>query len=302
MIFVEKCKDPHSVAILIRAGLERMVDEAERAMIDSLSVVSDVIENNKIVAGGGAVEMPVQVSDRADRLIARLRALDGNVALFSHGHFGCVLAVRWIGLPVMEKDSISCSGRRQSAFSATSHPQPRGAAHRAVEHSFRSHRVIITRSCHGLVKVARRVSLHRGQHFIERHGGEAGGGVGHGVGDDEFAPVQQRAASVHHVRDITFAFRFVRRQQRFAQASDDAGRVPQSSRNAPMQYFRIAPTPWLNTSQPRRFQSASRSAQLDEFPRLRRREHSWARPEIDVVGNMIKMFSSSWRESMAGGR
>jgi len=59
MIFVEKCKDPHSVAILIRAGLERMVDEAERAMIDALSVVSDVIENNKIVAGGGAAEIEV---------------------------------------------------------------------------------------------------------------------------------------------------------------------------------------------------------------------------------------------------
>jgi archaeal chaperonin len=59
MIFVEKCKDPHSVAILIRAGLERMVDEAERAMTDALSVVSDVAENNKIVAGGGAVEIEV---------------------------------------------------------------------------------------------------------------------------------------------------------------------------------------------------------------------------------------------------
>jgi thermosome len=59
MIFVEKCKDPHSVAILIRAGLERMVDEAERAMTDALSVVSDVTENNKIVAGGGAVEVEV---------------------------------------------------------------------------------------------------------------------------------------------------------------------------------------------------------------------------------------------------
>jgi chaperonin GroEL (HSP60 family) len=57
MIFVEKCKDPRSVAIIIRAGLERMVDEAERAMTDALSVVSDVIENNKIVAGGGAVEI-----------------------------------------------------------------------------------------------------------------------------------------------------------------------------------------------------------------------------------------------------
>jgi chaperonin GroEL (HSP60 family) len=57
MIFVEKCKDPRSVAILLRAGLERMVDEAERTMTDALSVVSDVIETNKIVAGGGAIEV-----------------------------------------------------------------------------------------------------------------------------------------------------------------------------------------------------------------------------------------------------
>jgi len=59
MIFVEKCKAPRSVAILLRAGLERMVDEAERAMEDALSVVSDVIENSKIVAGGGAAEAEI---------------------------------------------------------------------------------------------------------------------------------------------------------------------------------------------------------------------------------------------------
>ncbi len=59
MVFVENCKHPRSVAILIRAGLERMVDEAERAMKDALSVVSDVIEYNKIVPGGGAIESEV---------------------------------------------------------------------------------------------------------------------------------------------------------------------------------------------------------------------------------------------------
>jgi len=59
MVFVEECKTPHSVAILIRAGLERMVEEAERAMNDALSVVSDVIENNKIVPGGGAIEAEI---------------------------------------------------------------------------------------------------------------------------------------------------------------------------------------------------------------------------------------------------
>jgi thermosome len=59
MTFVEKCKNPMAVSILIRAGLERMVDEAERSMNDALSVVSDVIEKNKIVAGGGAIEAEI---------------------------------------------------------------------------------------------------------------------------------------------------------------------------------------------------------------------------------------------------
>lgn len=45
-------------------------------------------------------ESPAQVSERADRVIARLRALEGNIAIFSHGHFGRVLAARWIELPV----------------------------------------------------------------------------------------------------------------------------------------------------------------------------------------------------------
>jgi probable phosphoglycerate mutase len=44
-------------------------------------------------------EVPEQVAERADRVIARSRALDGNVALFAHGHMLRVLAARWIGLP-----------------------------------------------------------------------------------------------------------------------------------------------------------------------------------------------------------
>jgi len=59
MVFIEKCKDPKSVSILIRAGLEKMIDEAERAIHDALSVVADVIEHNKVVAGGGAVEAEI---------------------------------------------------------------------------------------------------------------------------------------------------------------------------------------------------------------------------------------------------
>jgi probable phosphoglycerate mutase len=43
-----------------------------------------------------------QIAERADHLIARLRRLNGNIALFSHGQFGPSLAARWIGLPVVE--------------------------------------------------------------------------------------------------------------------------------------------------------------------------------------------------------
>ena len=47
-------------------------------------------------------ETPVQISARADRLIARFKTMTGNIGLFSHGQFGTVLAARWIGLAVKE--------------------------------------------------------------------------------------------------------------------------------------------------------------------------------------------------------
>lgn len=46
-------------------------------------------------------ESPEQVGARADRLIARVRAADGHVALFAHGHILRVLVVRWLGFPVV---------------------------------------------------------------------------------------------------------------------------------------------------------------------------------------------------------
>jgi probable phosphoglycerate mutase len=45
-------------------------------------------------------ESPQQVQARADGVLARLRALDGRVAIFSHGHFLRSLGVRWIELPI----------------------------------------------------------------------------------------------------------------------------------------------------------------------------------------------------------
>jgi chaperonin GroEL (HSP60 family) len=65
MIFVEECKDPQAVAIFVRAGLERMLDEAERALNDALYVISDVAEKPKMVAGGGSVEMEISKAVRS---------------------------------------------------------------------------------------------------------------------------------------------------------------------------------------------------------------------------------------------
>jgi thermosome len=55
-VFIEGCKDPKAITILVRGGSQRVVDEAERSMHDALMVTKDVIEKPAIVAGGGAVE------------------------------------------------------------------------------------------------------------------------------------------------------------------------------------------------------------------------------------------------------
>ncbi len=55
-VFIEGCKHPKSVTVLLRGGSQRVVDEVERSVHDALMVVKDVIEKPEIVAGGGAPE------------------------------------------------------------------------------------------------------------------------------------------------------------------------------------------------------------------------------------------------------
>jgi thermosome len=55
-VFIEGCKNPKAVTILVRGGSQRVVDEAERSMHDALMVTKDVLERPEIVAGGGAPE------------------------------------------------------------------------------------------------------------------------------------------------------------------------------------------------------------------------------------------------------
>lgn len=57
MTYIEGCKNPKSVTLLIRGGTQRMTAEAERSLHDALCVVKDLVEEPKIVAGGSAPEM-----------------------------------------------------------------------------------------------------------------------------------------------------------------------------------------------------------------------------------------------------
>src|SRR6266705_3533771 len=55
-VFIEGCKNPKAVTILVRGGSQRVVDEAERSVHDALMVTKDVLEKPEEVAGGGATE------------------------------------------------------------------------------------------------------------------------------------------------------------------------------------------------------------------------------------------------------
>jgi thermosome len=57
MTFIEGCKHPRAVTILIRGSTQRMTAEAERSLHDALCVIRDIIEDPKVVAGGSAPEL-----------------------------------------------------------------------------------------------------------------------------------------------------------------------------------------------------------------------------------------------------
>ncbi len=61
MIFVEECYNPKAVSIIIKGGTDHVVDELERAIEDALRVVGVVVEDKKVVAGGGAPEIELSL-------------------------------------------------------------------------------------------------------------------------------------------------------------------------------------------------------------------------------------------------
>ncbi len=70
-VFIEGCRNPKAVTILVRGGQQRVVDEAERSLHDAIMVTKDVLEKPAIVAGGGAPEAEIA---------ARLRAYSNKVS------------------------------------------------------------------------------------------------------------------------------------------------------------------------------------------------------------------------------
>ncbi|OGS66104.1 MAG: thermosome subunit [Euryarchaeota archaeon RBG_19FT_COMBO_69_17] len=64
MTFVTGCKNPKAVSILIRGGTEHVVDEVERSLEDSTSVVAVAIEDGKVITGGGSSAMEIALALR----------------------------------------------------------------------------------------------------------------------------------------------------------------------------------------------------------------------------------------------
>jgi len=64
MVFIEGCKNPKAVTILVRGGSEHVVDEVERSLTDAIKVVKATLESGKVVAGGGAPEIEVALRVR----------------------------------------------------------------------------------------------------------------------------------------------------------------------------------------------------------------------------------------------
>jgi thermosome len=73
MIFVEECKDPKAVTLLVRGSTEHVVDEIERAVEDAIGVVAATVEDGKVVAGGGAAEIAIArgLKEYADTISGR---------------------------------------------------------------------------------------------------------------------------------------------------------------------------------------------------------------------------------------
>ena len=129
------------------------------------------------------------------------------------------------------------------------------------------------------------IRRHLVQQFLYGHRGERAGRIGHGVGEDQKAAVNQRAATVDDVRHITFPLRFVGAQQRSRQPADHAGRIFQIEQEGPDGVFaHRADT--MTDDEPARLRLDGRTAvaDLQELPAVGRlQERHLGMPEVQIV-------------------
>lgn len=73
MTFVEGCKDPKAVSILLRGGTDHFLEEVDRALEDAIGVISTAIEDGTVCAGGGAAEMELskRLNEYAEKISGR---------------------------------------------------------------------------------------------------------------------------------------------------------------------------------------------------------------------------------------
>jgi len=76
MIFIEECREPQAITLLIRGGTDHVTDEAERTVNDALKVLSVAIRDGSLVAGGGAAEIEI-----SNRLAKYARQIGGREQL-----------------------------------------------------------------------------------------------------------------------------------------------------------------------------------------------------------------------------
>jgi thermosome len=73
LTFIEDCRDPKAVSLILRGSTKHVAEEIERAVEDAIGVVASTVEDKKVVAGGGAPEIAISkgLKEYADSISGR---------------------------------------------------------------------------------------------------------------------------------------------------------------------------------------------------------------------------------------
>jgi len=73
LTFIEDCRDPKAVSLILRGSTKHVAEEIERAVEDAIGVVASTVEDKKVVAGGGAPEIAISkgLKEYADTISGR---------------------------------------------------------------------------------------------------------------------------------------------------------------------------------------------------------------------------------------